>query len=51
MSDESGNIESHTLVLLREIRDRLDRIEDTQAGHSNVRRRLNAARLRRSTAC
>ncbi len=28
MSDENGNIESHTLVLLREIRDRLDRIEE-----------------------
>jgi hypothetical protein len=31
MSDENGNIESHTLVLLREIRDRLERIEGTQA--------------------
>ena len=29
MSDE--NVENHTLVLLREIRDRLDRIEGTQA--------------------
>ena len=33
MSDE--NVESHTLALLREIRDRLDRIEGTQAEHSN----------------
>ncbi len=32
MSDE--NVENHTLVLLREIRDRLDRIEGTQAEHS-----------------
>ena len=36
MSDESGNIESHTLALLREIRDRLDRIEGTQAEHSQT---------------
>ncbi len=33
MSDENGNIESHTLVLLREIRDRLDRVEKTQDQH------------------
>jgi hypothetical protein len=32
MSDE--NVESHTLVLLREIRDRLDRVEKTQDQHS-----------------
>ncbi len=31
MSDENGKVENHTLVLLREIRDRLDRIEGTQA--------------------
>lgn len=38
MSDDAnddGKIENHTLVLLREIRDRLDRIEGTQAKHSN----------------
>ena len=34
MSDENGKIENHTLVLLREIRDRLDQIEGTQAEHS-----------------
>ena len=34
MSDENGKVENHTLVLLREIRDRLDRIEGTQAEHS-----------------
>jgi len=34
MSDEDGKIENHTLVLLREIRGRLDRIEGTQAEHT-----------------
>ncbi len=34
MSDENGKVENHTLVLLREIRDRLDRIDGTQAEHS-----------------
>ena len=31
MSDEDGKIENHSQVLLREIRDRLGRIEGTQA--------------------
>lgn len=34
MSDE--NVESHTLVLLREIRDRLERVEQTQDQHSQT---------------
>ncbi len=34
MSDE--NVENHTLVLLREIRDRLDRVEKTQDQHSQT---------------
>jgi hypothetical protein len=34
MSDE--NVENHTLVLLREIRDRLDRIEGKQAEFSAI---------------
>ncbi len=36
MSGENGNIESHTLALLREIRDRLDRVEKTQNQHSQT---------------
>ena len=43
MSDENGNIESHTLVLLREIRDRLGRIEGTQAEHSATLAQQSAA--------
>ncbi len=42
MGDENGKIENHTLALLREIRDRLDRVEDrlghiegTQAEHGH----------------
>ncbi len=36
MTDENGKIESHTLALLREIRERLDRIEGTQAEDSQT---------------
>ena len=43
MSDEDGKVENHTLVLLREIRDRLDRIEGTQAEHSATLAQQSAA--------
>jgi predicted nucleic acid-binding Zn-ribbon protein len=36
MSDENGKIENHTLVLLSEIRDRLDRVEKTQDQHGQL---------------
>ncbi|MGO9547847.1 MAG: hypothetical protein ACLPPF_24065 [Rhodomicrobium sp.] len=36
MTDENGKIESHTQALLREICERLDRIEGTQAEDSQT---------------